>query len=111
MAVFFVGLDPEEPLPSMLYLWFITDPRRPREKNVSIKDVEQCKEKRLGSWSNHDLFGLDCSAETACLESRNGLRTGESVQFTPLPLSDRPCNECTDLSQLHQPSHRKVAGG
>ena len=45
----------------MHHLRLIADPRGPREKYIAFEDVEEGKEKGLGSRSDNDLVWLDCA--------------------------------------------------
>jgi hypothetical protein len=62
MAVLLVRLHPKEPFARVHDLRLVADPRRSREKNISGKNIEQGKEKRLGARSDHDLLRRDVSS-------------------------------------------------
>ena len=68
-----VRLHPEQLLASVHHLRLIADPRGPWEKYVAFQNVEEGEEKGFGSRSNDNLVWLDRTAQTACLEPRDGL--------------------------------------
>lgn len=73
MAIDFIRFNPKDSLACVKNLWLITNPRRSRQKHISLKNIEERKQQWLRPWSYYNLAWIDCMIETTRLELGNSL--------------------------------------